>query len=751
MPKTLAQSDIDVLAELIVARYRPTTVESVVPARVETVAETVWEHERFVKNVRRKPSTFGEALALDFRKDAAFSKFALRLPAAAFAKMPRCLFDERLGERVRSALRSARRTERRRLARELLSVFASVVERRKARRSVGSEREIVPDFKEALAWSLREGVAFSKFALRLAFAASVKMPRCLFDEQLGERIRSALRSARRTERRRLARALRRILITQAVEYRKVERTVEVEKEVEPERTVHTTAPPTKRLLAFGRGGVNFRASRTAIGGGALVSGPPELSKTKRVRFPALEQSPEEILDAVSLMEASWRFMPWALDGEARLFPVADSPRDAAETSPTDSSEEPLSLDGYYSDGLPMRGIERALMEHAEYMSQAFANRRDAIFDIDVLADARLIQALVPVSDPENGAGASGDAVSDMAESSVRKTAELQTIAERWPPFYRGVTDHLLAARDSSLVGQVPDECLDFTTAMNESAYNMYCPDCNGEILGLLENRVYDVQSGEANEPLSFSANTRCVCDYDENGGTVWRCLACENETYLPILVHKMLDELLLPAYDHLLNENQVERLRAHREARGKEIEYKASYRTENENAQLDHFRRMDGFSEEMERIRVDIQGENLALDSLSEVLTAYQLKQHEAMAGIQLNAAAVDQAIRDRTRRVLASVDAFKDREMAALSDELRVLSIAQHEEDAKRDAVQRGILENTKQIKKLAQEGNEQSHQQHKESMQQDQKHAAQLAKISKTADGMSENLKKMIKLKGG
>ena len=723
MPKTLSQTDIDLLAELIAARYRPTTVENVIPARVETVSETVLVNERFVKNVRRKPSTFQEALALDFRKDIAIAKYALRLALAASLRMPRCAFDERLGERIGAAIRSARRTERRRLARELRSIFNSVADRRKAKRTVGAEKENEPDLREALAWSFRKGAASVKYALRLALAASLGTPRCVFDERLGARVRGGFRSARRTERRRLARALRPILTTTALEYREVERTEEVEKEIEPERTVYATEPPTKRLLAFGRGGVNFRASRT-VGGGALVAGPSALSKTKRVRLPALGESPEEVLNAISLMESNCRFMPWVLDGEARLFPVADGARDSAGDSMTDSSEEPLSLAGYYSDGLPMRGIERELVEHAEYMRQAFADRRDDIFDIDVLTDPRLIRALVPVSDAENGAGASDDAFLDLAESSARKTAEMQAVAERWPAFYRKVADFLLSARDSSLGDQVPDECLDFTTAMNESAYNMYCPDCNGGLLALLENRVYDVQSGEAYEPLGFSANTRCVCDYDENGGTVWRCLACESETYLPILVHKMLDELLLPAYDHLLNENQVERLRAHRQARGKEIEYKASYRTENEKAQLDHFRRMDGFSEEMERITVDIQGENIALDSLGEVLAAYQLSQDESLSDIRRNAAAVDQDIRLRTRRVLNVVDAFKNREMAALSDELRTLSIAQREEDERRDAVQRGILESNKRQEERAQELIEQNRRQHEESQDMRRQH---------------------------
>ena len=745
MPKTLSQTDIDLLAELIAARYRPTTVENVVPARVETVSETVLTNERFVKNVRRQPSTFQEALAMDFRKDIAIVKYALRLALAASLGTPRCVFDKQLGERIGATFRSARRTERRRLARELRSIFNSVVDRRKAKRTAGGEKEAEPDFQEALAWSFRKGVASVKYALRLALAASLGTPRCVFDKQLGERVGGGFRSARRTERRRLARALRPILTTTALEYREVERTVEVEKEIEPERTVYTTEPSTRRLLSFGRGGVNFRASRT-VGGGALVAGPPALSKTKRVRLPALEESPEEVMNAVSLMESNCRFMPWVLDGEARLFPVADSARDSAAAASTDSFEEPLSLAGYYSDGLPMRGIERALVEHAEYMRQAFADRRDDIFDIDVLTDSRLIRALVPVSDAENGADASGDAFSDLAESSIRKTSELQAVAERWPASYREVADFLLSARDSSLGDQVPDECLDFTTAMNESAYNMYCPDCNGGILALLENRVYDVQSGEANEPLSFSANTRCVCDYDENGATVWRCLSCESETYIPILVHKMLDELLLPAYDHLLNENQVERLRAHRQARGKEIEYKASYRTEIEKAQLDHFRRMDGFSEEMERVTVDIQGENLALDSLREVLAAYQLKQHESLSDIRRNADAVDQEIRLRTQRVLNVVDSFKNREMAALSDELRTLSIAQREEDARRDAVQKGILEYAKKTSEGQRELIEQSARQHRESEDRSDRRHGETIRESRRSEAKASKLTKAV-----
>ena len=737
-PRITDSDDANRLAALVAERYRSTIVENVVPARVETVTQTVLADEPFVRSVAAEPSNFKEAMILDFRMALAFAVFALRLVIALLRTLGSRAFDSRFSARVGEAFRSAWRTERSRLSEKLRSIHVDPAPT--ADFSTLAEAPMINSyrFREATALTFRRALAFAAFAFRFVAA--------LF-RALGRGVREAYRSARRTERRRLVEKLRRFLTVRKTEYRKVERTLEYEMEMEPERVVETVETPSKRLLTLGRGGINFRASRT-VGGGALLSGPSALTEPKRVRFPMLNETSENVLDAVSSMESALLRVPWALDGEARRY---DLPDDA----PLKLQSEALSLDLFIKPGggdspqadhVPMRGIERALMEHAEYMSQAFSDRRDAAFSFDnILTNPRLIGALVPMNGAEGGEGRSYPSVvefTDLAESKAE--TDLQDLAERWPARQRDVLSALFAARSASLCDQLAEESLDFTMSVGESAFNMYCPDCNSDLHATLDGRTYDVQSDQTNEPLNFSANTRCVLDYDENGEKVWRCVACENETYIPIPVHKMLDELLLPVYDRLMNENQVERLRAHRDARNKEIEYRTAMRTESETSQFDNLRRMESLAEEMQRLQVDIQGDDAALESLRAIMIAYDTRQDAELASVRATGARVENDIRIRTEQAMRRVDGVKEEQMRALDEENFYFSKAKREDDERRDNVQIAILDETREQRRESRKRHEEKmrlrEEDRKESRMQREEDRKERAKSAKQTNAIAK-----------
>lgn len=280
----------------------------------------------------------------------------------------------------------------------------------------------------------------------------------------------------------------------------------------------------------------------------------------------------------------------------------------------------------------------------------------------------------------------------------------------------------------------------------ESAFNMYCPDCNSDFHATLYGRTYDVQSDQTNEPLNFSANTRRILDYDENGEKVWRCVACENETYIPIPVHKMLDELLLPVYDRLMNENQVERLRAHRDARNKEIEYRTAMRTESETSQFDHFRRMEALAEDMRRLQVDIQGDNAALESLRAIIAAYDTKQNAELASVQATSARVESAIRIRTEQAMRRVDGVKEEQMNALNEENFYLSKAKREEVERRDNVQIALLNETREQRRESRKRHEENLRLHEEDRLEMRKSEARGAKIAKERNKIANKKNKIL-----
>ncbi len=455
---------------------------------------------------------------------------------------------------------------------------------------------------------------------------------------------------------------------EVVRHREVERTVT--REVEgPPVVVEESIPGKNRLLAVGRGRLQFQGHQTHRG--VIVTGPPSLMEPRSIRYPALADAASPFQKS-SEMEAALEHVPWVLDGETNAFDV------------------PAVADSYYSMGtFPMRGLEKDIMGHFHEMAGYFRARRDLLLEFAAVTDPELLDALAP---------AASDGIPELPEEieslehivASQGGTDLEKLAEQWPVRWRHVTEVLHLARDFSLRELVAAECMDLGTVIGYSAFNFYCPQCNDTKRKTLLARDYSVQSNQDSDPVTFSPNSRCLFDPDED---VWRCVTCEFETPKPIPMHRMLDEILLPAYDHLMNENKVERVRAHQGIRNKEIENRNSLETELQRTQIEYHSQIDVLGEELERLRVDVSGELVAIRAMEDILRAYEIKQTAVMTDIRTSSAKTDREIRERTAIVVARMNEVKQQEMESLDAEMQLLSGAKRKEDEERDAVQRAIL----------------------------------------------------------
>jgi hypothetical protein len=252
---------------------------------------------------------------------------------------------------------------------------------------------------------------------------------------------------------------------------------------------------------------------------------------------------------------------------------------------------------------------------------------------------------------------------------------------------------LLEARSESLFNQVGPDCYELGTQLGYSAFNFYCPHCNSEQQEELLGRSYGVHEEEVHEPIRYSDTTRCVFLPEQD---TWQCRTCERTTEGPIPIHRMLDDVLFPAYDHLMQENKNERLRIHAKARDQERELQEKAESELNSIRRDHMSEIFSLSEEMERFQADIAGEREAIESMEELLDQYKVAQDESVKSIERFSRKVHDEIQARTEQVLDEVDTVKEREMDALAEELDELSKAHRIEDERRDALLSEIAENT-------------------------------------------------------
>ena len=115
--------------------------------------------------------------------------------------------------------------------------------------------------------------------------------------------------------------------------------------------------------------------------------------------------------------------------------------------------------------------------------------------------------------------------------------------------------------------------------MHYNAYSFYCPYCNQDTIDEIINRDYSViATGEKYEPISMDQNTKVYISNWEEG--IWKCNFCNKETRNPIPVHKLYEQVFLPASNLLLLENEKDRIKIYLEFREKILSYKQKYEKE---------------------------------------------------------------------------------------------------------------------------------------------------------------------------
>lgn len=458
------------------------------------------------------------------------------------------------------------------------------------------------------------------------------------------------------------------------EERTVERTEEVPdtvvEEVTKTKIVEEEVSPDTKIVRAGRSALSFRATETPDG--CVVEGPEPASTVRSLSFPTIDR-PEAVYEATESIEEVVAEIPWVLDGSAAAYETAD--------------EEIADYEG----DVPLRGEEQDLRKYFELVENAFSSLNTVEMDVRSLEDPALFDQLSPLLDR---VGESPEADSTLDRLLTGPGGQkLEDFARAWEQHWVRVNVALLEARSESLFNQVGPDCYEIGTQLGYSAFNFYCPHCNSEQQEELLERSYGVHDEEVHEPIRYSDTTRCVFLPEED---TWQCRTCERKTEDPIPIHRMLDDVLFPAYDHLMQENKNERLRIHAKARDQERELQEKAESEIDSIRREHMSEILSLSEEMERFQADIAGEREAIESMEELLDQYKVTQNESVKSIERFSRKVHDEIQARTEQVLDEVDTVKEREMDALAEELDELSKAQRIEDERRDALLSDIAENT-------------------------------------------------------
>jgi len=273
---------------------------------------------------------------------------------------------------------------------------------------------------------------------------------------------------------------------------------------------------------------------------------------------------------------------------------------------------------------------------------------------------------------------------------LQEGEELDDACRHWLDQWTEWNQTLKDVRTESVTRQIIPEFIRFGNQTHYSSFNFYCPDCNKEIPEELIKRDYSVHNDLDLPAQHFPKDTRCHYLLDR---LAWQCPLCEKIQPAPIPVHKALDEILLPLYNILMEENKTEREKEYFDVRKKEIHYKNEKRKELEKMYYDNVSGILELRESMEKMKAEIDGEADAIRFINDSLMRYKNLQSDIITDIEQSNQAIQVQVQELQQKIAADVDRIKNRELELLSGELTELTKARRLDDEIRDSIQLQIL----------------------------------------------------------
>jgi len=445
-----------------------------------------------------------------------------------------------------------------------------------------------------------------------------------------------------------------------VRTRKVAKTRKEKRKKEIPQFKEEIVPGEWAIKKMGTGALKMGVAKT--GNTKFLTGIGFFKSLQKFNYPVISKE-KSFMEEYHQLESELASTPFVLNGEKEHFKTPDD----------DNQEFEVAL----------CGLEKDIMNHFIETEYLFSNSKNREIKATLLQEDRLHSFLV-----KNGQAF--QLYDDEFLSAVNDGFELEDNCRSWQQNWPGWNSVLENSRYQSVNEQVIPEFTQFSNLSHYSSFNFYCPTCNKEVAEDLMQRDYSVHNNEDLEPRRFSKNTRCHFLLESNA---WQCPMCERITLTPIPLHKSLDEVLLPVYDNLMEENKTEREKDYSDVRKKEIHYKNEMKKELETMYFDNLNSILELKDNMEKMHAEIEGETDAIQFINQSITKYKKLQSDIINSIENANEAMKMQIQATAQKILADVDRVKDREMELLNRELTELSKAKRLDDERRDSVQRQIL----------------------------------------------------------
>lgn len=232
-----------------------------------------------------------------------------------------------------------------------------------------------------------------------------------------------------------------------------------------------------------------------------------------------------------------------------------------------------------------------------------------------------------------------------------------------------------------------------------ASFNSYCPRCNEEVISNSANGEWDADN---NSYPVFDPATRMTVVPKLSR---WECPVCGFQTDRPFPVHRLLDELIYPALERLLQENRIQRLKTYQEAEDRILE---CLRDE-EKEILEYVEKTEKESRDIQskvrEVASNIEGARATVSMLQDEISRIESLKDSRMASVTSEINQIAGQISEYREKTMTEYNQTMDAVVAAASRDIEQLAQIARQEEQARMEVQRQIAQNTQAIASNTQE----------------------------------------------
>lgn len=261
------------------------------------------------------------------------------------------------------------------------------------------------------------------------------------------------------------------------------------------------------------------------------------------------------------------------------------------------------------------------------------------------------------------------------------------------------SDKLNIIRNKSLIDNTAKINSRITDIMHYCSYDFYCPACHEKELSKLLNMDFNAMKDSNTEPVTWNKNARVyMVDWKNE---VWRCRLCEKETTRPIPVHKIYANVLLPAYQSLLLENEKERIKIYSELNSKKIEYQQRAEKEQEEIERTNRSEMDEQVFKMRALKAQVESTGETIKSMQELIEKINQVSQSRLQAINEYSERIQNEIVETNNAIIEEVKADVEKIRKETSSEINKLAYQARIEQKARDKVQKQMAENLQKVER--------------------------------------------------